>query len=69
MPNTIDGNVSDLFFNLNHSDNAVYEDGKFSHYDDEKLNEEAKWFCSAIARIGGPSYEPADVIADFYKRL
>lgn len=66
----IDGHTSDLFFNLDHSA-AVVKDGKgqFDGWNEEKMTDQAIWFCEAISAIGGPIYLPPDIIADFHARV
>lgn len=65
----IDGHVSDLFFNLDHDDARLMENGHFVNFDDEKMLEQAEWFARSIGHIGGPVYQPAEIVADFYARV
>lgn len=65
----MNGHVSDLFFNLDHSGARRFENGKFSHFDQIAMDDQAKWFCESIAAIGGPICSPAEVIRDFYRRI
>lgn len=67
---TINAYVSDLFFNLDHSE-AVKRTKKnvFDGYDEDMMTQQAVWFCDAIAKIGGEQYTPDQIIADFQNRL
>jgi hypothetical protein len=65
--------ISDLFFNTDHADAAIFDDkGNFSGYDDTVLEESADSFIDALHRLG---VEPAlkltshELVADFLGRV
>lgn len=66
----INPDISDLFFNLDHDDAKIMEDGKFVGWDDDKMRERATWFVGCIERFAyvyAPSVE--QVLEDFYGRV
>jgi hypothetical protein len=66
----VDGNISDLFFNLDHSSNKITDTrGHFVGFDSVKLAEEADWFLDALQRLGVAIPEKKDLIEDFLKRI
>lgn len=66
----VDANISDLFFNTNF-DGCVVKDakGRFSHYDELKLSDEAASFLGCLERLNVAIPSSTDLIADFYKRI
>lgn len=69
-PAPFSSDISDLFFNLDHSNNREYKDGLYHGWDDEKLNKEAEWFLASLRRLGvGCLPSNADLITDFKKRV
>ena len=65
----IDGDISDLFFNLDLAAAKVKTaDGKFAGWDDKSLRAEAEWFLAALDRLGVGAPSIDDLIADFHGR-
>lgn len=66
----IDGNISDLFFNLDLEAATIKTaDGEFAGFDDDKLRAEAAWFLNCLDRLGVPIPSADDLIADFHSRV
>ena len=68
---TLDGDVSDLFFNLDFEDCKRYDPRtkEFTDFDEDKLRERATWFTQALYRVSGRLWSVDDVLADFKVRL
>ena len=69
---SIDGNISDLFFNTDLSAahlTAKENGGEFAGWDHDKLQEEAKSFLGCLERLGVPVPSVDDLTADFYSRV
>ena len=68
---SINAHISDLFFNLDHSEAKITgPDGTFQGWDKEKMVSQARWFRDAIDVI--MFQEPPSVGAildDFYGRV
>ena len=66
----IDGDVSDLFFNLDFEDLKIYHrNGGFLHFDEGKLRDRAQWFSNAIYRVSGRLWSVDDILRDFRARV
>jgi len=66
----IDGNISDLFFNLDLEATVVKDaNGKFVCFDDDKLRAEAGWFIECLDRLNVAVPSIDELIADFYARV
>jgi hypothetical protein len=66
----IDGNASDLFFNLDFDDAIEHDQrGNFEGFDGERMREKADWFVESLSRLGGPTIASDDLLADFYSRV
>ena len=68
-PQSVNGHVSDLFFNHDISDARVMENGSFKHFDIGKMQDEAKSFADNLSGCGGPTVDPRDLVADFLRRV
>ena len=72
MKTTVNGSVSDIFFNLDWEmcSERDEETGVVS-LSREKMLEEASWFSRAISDItsGGFEYTPEELVDDFFERL
>jgi hypothetical protein len=68
---TIDGNISDLFFNYDTDDDATICDGSgnFMSYDVTKLTMRAKTFLCYLECLGVKVPTVEDLIADFLERV
>lgn len=68
---TVDGNISDLFFNLDH-DHAKKHDnhGNFVEFDADSLNTSAIWFLKTLRTLGVSDIpSPQELVNDFYDRV
>lgn len=66
---SIDGNISDLFFNTDVSAAAQHDlNGKFTGYDDSKLREEAELFLNCLKRLGVAIPSVDDLTSNFHGR-
>lgn len=66
---TIDGNISDLFFNLDLSATTEHDlHGNFTGYNDEALAAEAAMFLGYLYRLGVAVPTPEELIEDFMGR-
>ena len=62
--------ISDLFFNYEHGDCAVYDNGHFVKYDREAMTEKAKELLSCLNQLGVDDLpNPKALVKDFYSRL
>lgn len=66
---SINGDVSDLFFNRDLENCRQFSRGAFTGWDDKRLREEAKYFLDALSRLGVTTPTVDDLIADFYNRV
>ncbi len=67
---SINGDISDLFFNHDHGDISVMNDqNQFDHYDDDKLRESARDFIGYLKRLNVAAPSVDDLVADFYGRV
>ena len=67
----VDADISDMFFNLDHSD-AVTKDhaGNFVGWDRATMRRQAKWFVETIESISYREPPSVDaILADFYGRV
>lgn len=68
-PRTIDGDVSDLFFNTELDCARVYDArGHFTGWDVTRLEQEAMQFLASLGRLGVDTPTVDDLIADFHRR-
>lgn len=66
----MNGHISDLFFNLDHdAAKKAKADGTFDGFDEDKMKEQAVWFCETIAAISSERPTPEEVIKDFFARI
>lgn len=65
----INGDISDLFFNHDHGEIAVMEDGEFVEYDDNKLRASARDFIGYLERLNVAVPDVDELVADFYGRI
>jgi hypothetical protein len=62
--------ISDLFFNLDHSANKIVDEkGKFASFDNAKLQTEAEWFLCALSDLGVFTPKTEELVEDFLKRV
>lgn len=71
---TIDGNISDLFFNTDNSGAVIINVGPagsrcYGGYEEEKLRDNAKMFIACLQRLGCQVPTVDELIADFYRRI
>jgi hypothetical protein len=68
-PRTINGDVSDLFFNTELDSARVYDHrGHFTGWDATRLEQEAMQFLASLGRLGVDTPTVDDLIADFHGR-
>jgi hypothetical protein len=66
----VSAEVSDLFFNTDHGDAAVYDaNGIFERYDEDALLDDATNFAGCIERAFGVAIEPSDLVEDYLDRV
>lgn len=69
-PTSFSGDISDLFFNLDHSANKKMKNGLYDGFDEEKLKIETEWFLASLRRLGvGCLPTSEQLVADFLKRI
>ena len=63
--------ISDLFFNLDHSDAKIIDkNGQFQAWDTDKMRVQARWFRDAIEYIMYEDPPSVDtILSDFYARV
>lgn len=67
---SIDGNISDLFFNTEMSVTELHDaKGDFAGYDEAKLRDEAALFLGCLDRLGVSTPSVDDLLSDFYGRI
>lgn len=68
---TFSADISDLFFNLDHSANKrPHINGAFAGFDEAKLLEETEWFLDSLRRLGvGCLPTNKELVEDFLKRV
>lgn len=66
---TVDGNISDLFFNTDVSATAKHDaHGQFTGYDHEALRAEVQMFLGCLQRLGIEVPTEDELIVDFLER-
>jgi hypothetical protein len=67
---SIDGNISDLFFNTEHDEAAVFDQsGQFKGYDDALLHDLAVGFLTSLVALGVTVPSASELVDDFQRRL
>lgn len=61
--------ISDLFFNTDHSKAEIYDDGKFKGWDHNQLMEIATDFQSCLLGLDVDCPSPEEIVSDFHNRI
>lgn len=66
----INTHVSDIFFNMDHSEAEITDsDGHYVRHDPDALLRSALMLRDALAGLGVDAGEPTDIVNDFIARL
>lgn len=60
---------SELFFCMDHSWSARYEDYELSHYDRDEIRGEAVWFSDMLTKMGHCTLDVDALVEDFFRRF
>ena len=68
LPEIVDADISDLFFNTDHGNARIVKHGKFLGWNESELRENARMFIQTLWRLGVRPPSQEALLRDFYRR-
>lgn len=68
LPEIVDDDVSDLFFNTDHDNAKVMSMGRFVEWNESALRDNARMFIQSLWRLGVNVPSEGALLGDFYRR-